>query len=76
MTLQEAIDHCEEKAKELREQADKFVLCTGAKADCYKCAEEHEQLGEWLTQLKEIKEAYESDYQIQDVIEVCCMFWG
>lgn len=31
---------------------------------------------EWLTQLKEIKEAYESDYNIQDLIEVCVKFWG
>ena len=30
----------------------------------------------WLTQLKEIQEAYESDYQVQDVIEKCVEFWG
>ena len=29
-----------------------------------------------IEDIAEIKEAYESDYQIQDVIEVCVKLWG
>lgn len=36
MTLDEAIMHCEDRAKE----------------DCSECAEEHRQLAEWLKELK------------------------
>ena len=31
---------------------------------------------EAMRDIAEIKEAYESDYQIQDVIEVCTKLWG
>ncbi len=57
MTLIEAIKHCEEKAEELRKQSDEFVLCTNIKKECLKCAEEHEQLAEWLKELKAYKDA-------------------
>lgn len=87
MTLDEAIKHCKEKSEELNKQAksmelgfpDKTVIFNTDSEeyhDCLECAKEHEQLAEWLTQLKEIKEAYESDYQIQDLIETCVKFWG
>lgn len=76
MTLDEAIKHCDEKAKELREQPFKEKMDIEDIADCETCAEEHEQLAEWLTQLKRLKEAYESDYQIDDLIEVCLDIWG
>lgn len=78
MTLDEAIKHCKEKADELnKEVLNQANLCNAREmAECQECAREHEQLAEWLTQLKELKEAYESDYQIQDVIETCVKFWG
>ena len=62
MTLSEAIEHSREKAKELRAEAEylqKPNLIFGAdkKADsCLECAKEHEQLAEWLTELKEVRE--------------------
>lgn len=68
MTLDEAIKHAEEKAKELREQAEqlrdigerisnpKQPYNEPVKA-CLDCAEEHEQLAEWLKELKRYKEA-------------------
>ena len=31
---------------------------------------------ERMEQLKELKEAYESDYQIDDLIQVCVKLWG
>ena len=39
MTLDEAIIHCEEKAKE-----------------CSKCGKEHQQLADWLKELKQHRE--------------------
>ena len=54
MTLEEAIKHCEEKAKEQRIEANYRIP---PKADCLKCAEEHEQLAKWLKELKAYKDA-------------------
>ena len=44
MTLDEAIQHCREQVQEQ------------AKKGCYSCAEEHQQLAEWLKELKAYKE--------------------
>ncbi len=66
MTIDEAIIHAEEKAKELREQAEqlrdigerisnpKQPYNEPVKA-CLDCAEEHRQLAEWLKELKRMK---------------------
>ena len=58
MTLEEAIKHCEEKAEELRKKAE-FAEEEGnyRKEDCLECAKEHEQLAEWLKELKAYKDA-------------------
>ncbi len=68
MTLDEAIKHCKEKAEESRKNEPIFRYAADEKeADkCLKCAEEHEQLAAWLTELKELKarpsrEAVEKD---------------
>ena len=63
LSLDEAIQHCHEKAKELRRKAfidyenDKTTLAEFA--DCRECAREHEQLADWLTELKELRETME-----------------
>ena len=50
MTIDEAIKHCEEKAKELREQVDTHIVVDAEEiGDCLECAADHEQLAEWLT---------------------------
>ena len=56
MTLDEAIKHCEEKAKELREQPFKEKMDIEEVAECETCAEEHEQLAEWLKDYKRLLE--------------------
>ena len=67
MTLDEAIKHCKEKAEELRLEAEQVrelgEYVSNLKQPynepvnaCLKCAEEHEQLAEWLTELKELRE--------------------
>ena len=45
MTIDEAIQHCREQVQEQ------------AKKGCYSCAEEHQQLAEWLKELKAYKDA-------------------
>lgn len=60
MTLEQAIQHCKDKAKELRQEAILFnnnpMYSDNTVADCLECANEHEQLAEWLTELKEARE--------------------
>ena len=46
MTIDEAIQHCKEQVQEQ------------AKKGCYSCAEEHQQLAEWLKELKAYKETW------------------
>ena len=43
MTIEEAIEHCKEQAAKLRTTGD---------YECVECATEHEQLAEWLVELK------------------------
>lgn len=50
MTLDEAIEHCDEVVQ---------------KEDCSKCAKEHEQLKEWLEELKELKNP--QPYKFEDL---------
>lgn len=47
MTLDEAIKHCKKVAKNLYNEGDD---------DCTNCANEHEQLAEWLEELKAWRE--------------------
>ena len=46
MTIDEAIQHCKEQVQEQ------------AKKGCLSCAEEHQQLAEWLKELKAYKETW------------------
>ena len=60
MTLDGAIQHCKEKAKELSDKAYAEVNKTMTEDEAYECnecAREHEQLAEWLTELKARREA-------------------
>ena len=65
MTIDEAIQHCEEVAAENEEiyKADcriysKEVVEKYLSPPCKKCAEEHRQLAEWLKELKAYKETW------------------
>lgn len=63
LTLDEAIKHAKEVADMNYNDAEKFDPNDSAenymKANCMKCAEEHEQLAEWLEELKSCKDAEE-----------------
>lgn len=64
MELDEAIRHAEEKAKELestcalwkRLSDERGLSIPSDYEPCKKCAEEHEQLAEWLKELKRVRE--------------------
>ena len=54
LTIDEAIKHCNDKAEELR--CDFHTKTNRSdRNDCLECAKEHEQLAEWLTELKELR---------------------
>ena len=60
MSIDGAIEHAREVA-EIQRNNDKLNKTLGKSSpyyntDCIKCAEEHEQLADWLEELKEYKE--------------------
>ena len=55
MTLDEAIRHCLEQARKLQDKADR--VGDDESRQCMECAADHIQLAEWLTELKERREA-------------------
>lgn len=60
LTLEEAIIHAKEVAEKNYRCADFESIDSiddDIKTNCIKCAEEHEQLAEWLEELKTYKEA-------------------
>jgi hypothetical protein len=63
MTLEETIEHFKEVASENRQYALEFarVHIYDSARNCQECAVEHEQLAEWLTELKQRREAETSE---------------
>lgn len=70
MTLDEAIVHCKEEAEKLRKDSVKRlqVGLLHAASDCEECASEHEQLAEWLTELKQCRE---SEVNRAEILRLC-----
>ena len=62
MTLEEAIQHCNDMAR-LNE------------AECFECAEEHRQLAEWLTELKEYREQEPKQGEWDGSAELLSVLW-
>ena len=58
MTIEEAIEHCKEVAKESREAALSYARENAYETaiSCKACGQEHEQLAGWLTELKQRRE--------------------
>lgn len=68
MTLDEAIEHARDKAKENRKDA-RFTSIPWHAKDCIRWAEENEQLASWLEELKELREL--------DIVRCKdCKHWG
>lgn len=73
MTIDEAIAHAREVAA-IQRNNDKLNKTLGVispyyKTDCIKCAEEHEQLKEWLEELKVFREISKKNPFIIDMIK-------
>ena len=68
LKLEEAIVHAKEVAEKNYRGADFESLDSiddDIKANCIKCAEEHEQLAEWLEELKSYKDLEEQDLLVR-----------
>jgi hypothetical protein len=57
MTIDEAIQHCEEVMMENLEKTKDRNASDPIAINCGECAEEHHQLAEWLKELKEYRDA-------------------
>lgn len=57
MELNEAIKHCHEKAEEIRKANEEMPTDCKLSEDLCECANEHEQLANWLAELQERREA-------------------
>ena len=58
MTIDEAIQHCEEVAEVNHKMVESLVgIDTDEQERCRECAKDHEQLAEWLKELKAYREA-------------------
>lgn len=82
LTLDEAINHCHEKSKELSEQLD-FIVDDEIEKSCVACMMEHEQLAEWLKDYKrllaledKIKSIVFSDSPDIAILKIRDMFTG
>lgn len=74
LTLDEAIKHAKEVADMNYNDAEKFDSNDSAenyiKANCMKCAEQHEKLAEWLEELKSYKEAEEQGLLVRLPVKI------
>ena len=72
MTIDEAIAHAREVAEKNRNFdviPEKVMDTSTFKYNCLKCAEEHEQLAEWLEELKKYREIGLTQYMIKGLIK-------
>ena len=79
LTLDEAIKHAKEVADMNYNDAEKFDSNDSVenymKANCMKCAEQHEKLAEWLEELKSYKEAEEQGLLVRLPCKVGDTVW-
>ena len=78
LTLEEAIVHAKEVAEKNYRGADFESIDSiddDIKTNCIKCAEEHEQLAEWLEELKSYKEAEEHELLLRLPCKVGDKVW-
>jgi len=73
MTLEEAIAHAERRAENNYALAGSYHTDEGVymeeEARCRRCAEEHEQLAEWLKELKHLRNLVEYSKDFNCTIE-------
>ena len=67
MTLEEAIQHCEEKMIELLEKTKDRNASDPVAIECFECADEHRQLAEWLKDYKRLLEQPPLEKVFEDI---------
>ena len=72
MTLDEAIKHCKDVSGELRANATHYTVHDPKSLECLECAEDHEQLAEWLKELKRDRRILANMYNELSEIRVNC----
>ena len=74
MTLDEAINHADEVAKESNKKANDLYRAKSYEEsrECIWCSEEHRQLAEWLKELKRYRQA--KDRLLEDMKVLNCGF--
>jgi hypothetical protein len=78
LTLEDAISHAKEVAEKNYRGADFESIDSvddDIKANCIKCAEEHEQLAEWLEELKSYKDLDEQGLLVRLPCPVGTTVW-
>lgn len=78
LTLEDAIAHAKEVAEKNYRGADFESIDSvddDIKANCVKCAEEHEQLAEWLEELKFYKDAEEQGLLLRLPCKIGDIVW-
>ena len=78
LTLEDAISHAKEVAEKNYRGADFEPIDSvddDIKANCIKCAEEHEQLAEWLEELKSYKDLDEQGLLVRLPCPVGTTVW-
>lgn len=79
LTLEEAIKHAKEVADMNYNDAEKFDSNDSVenymKANCMKCAEQHEKLAEWLEELKSYKDLEEQGLLVRLPCKVGDTIW-
>lgn len=62
MTIEEAINHAKKVSLDKRSEKPEHVIGLFDDSDCQKCAEQHEQLAEWLEELQQYRAIGIVDY--------------
>ena len=70
MTLEEAILHAKLTAEEIDNQCEHYEIAGVNVCNGRKCAEEHRQLAEWLKELQQYRELFDSPEEAADVLNI------
>lgn len=70
MTLDEAIAHAREVAKEKRKDYERACALNVPSEGFCECASEHEQLASWLEELAEYQKLFESPKEAEEVLNM------
>lgn len=68
MTIEEAINHAKKVSLDKRSEKPEHVIGLLDDSDCKKCADQHEQLAEWLEELQQYRAIGTVDYIYETIL--------